>query len=211
MTIDEYLEYIKRQEIPPLPPDAVLENTWANLGDTYMEQLEARNVCTSYGLWVVIADTWLKPLAEWIGDRKCLEIMAGGGWLAKGLGNHGVVVEATDDFSWEDRHSKMTPLIHVMREDAITSAQYSKDMDIMIVSWPPYGDEQGDIVVQACNMWGSERPIVYIGENSGGCNAPDEFFEHFTLDDDAPDIFLPQWWGLHDQLMIGYWNNKREE
>jgi hypothetical protein len=71
------------------------------------------------------------------------------------------------------------------------------------VSWPPYG---GEDVVDACNEWSARGPIVYIGENDGGCNAPEEFFYHFVIDENAPNINMPQWWGLHDELRIGHWD-----
>lgn len=205
MEIEEYLGYIERYEIPPEPPTVTALNDYRNLGDEWKEQLETRSTCIQYGLWIVIADTWLKPLADWIGDRKCLEIMAGGGWLTKGLENHGVSIVATDDFSWEGRHSMMVPLVHITAEDAVYAARLSPEMEIMIVSWPPYSDGQGDVIVQACDAWGEKRPIVYIGETSGGCNAPDEFFDRFAIDESAPEIDLPQWWGIHDRLLIGKW------
>lgn len=206
MEISEYLEYIQRNKIPPLPPDAVFRNMLESFDDTFMEQMEARSLCISYGLWVVIADTWLKPLAEWIGNRKCLEIMAGGGWIAKGLEFRGVKIHATDNFSWKHRHSMMKPLVQVVNEDAIYSVQHSLDAEVLLVSWPPYDGAQRLTIVDACEIWNNRGPIVYLGEGYDGCNAPNEFFDKFVLDDTSPDIYLPQWWGLHDTLTIGYWN-----
>lgn len=205
MELEEYLGYIRKYEIPPRPPDYTMFNTPSNLGDHATEQISARNECNSYGLWTVIADTWVKQLADWM-EGNVLEIMAGAGWLAKGLENHGVKIWATDDGSWDARHSKMQPLTHIAKVGAYDAVVESPDADILLVSWPPYGKPD---VVKACRAWSAQGPIVYIGEGHGGCNAPDEFFEHFMVNDDAPEIDIPQWWGLHDILLIGEWRKDK--
>ena len=73
---------------------------------------------------------------------------------------------------------------------------------ILVVSWPPY---ESNTIVEVCEEWGLERPIVYIGEDQGGCNAPDAFFDKFDKDEEAPHMPLLAWPGIHDYVAIGYW------
>lgn len=202
MDLEQYTEHIKRFEIPPEPPYNL-----AYSYDTFSspDMFAARDVCTDHGSWVIIADTWIKCLAEWIDGRKCLEIMAGAGWLAKGLQNHGVDIIATDSYHWNKRHTMMKHLTEVLRYEATRAVKTFTDTEVLIVSWPPYGKRT---IVTACNTWNDRGPIVYIGEDDGGCNAPSGFFRHFHLDNTAPDIYLPQWYGLHDEIRIGNWVNR---
>lgn len=63
-----------------------------------------------YSSFILISKDWIKPFAEWIGQRKCLEIMAGHGMLSKALRDEGVnVIAVTDDFSWETPPIDMIP------------------------------------------------------------------------------------------------------
>lgn len=194
MDIEEYLGYIRRYEIPPIPPQGLM---FDYIGS--MEQTIARGICTDHGCWTVVADSWLRPLAEWIGDRKVLEIMAGGGWIAKGLRNHDVNIIATDDGSWNHKHEKMKELVRIERFEAVDAVKAFPDAEVLLASWPPYDN---DAIFEACEEWSARGPIIYIGEDRGGCNAPDVFFEHFLVED---RIEIPQWYGLHDILMIGNW------
>ncbi|MBS4199128.1 hypothetical protein KHA93_05595 [Bacillus sp. FJAT-49732] len=41
---------------------------------------------------------WVHHLAKWIGTRKCLEVMAGYGYLARLLNYFGVDIIATDNY-----------------------------------------------------------------------------------------------------------------
>jgi len=200
MKLEQYMEYIRKYEIPPEPPYMPRDSLYAEL-----DHYKARDECTSRGLWTVIADTWVAQLAEWIGERKCVEVMAGAGWLAKALQNHNVDVWPTDNYSWNQRHSKMQFLTGVTQTNATAAVKSAKDAEILIVSWPPYG---GTAIVYACNEWDDRGYIVYIGEKQWGCNAPDSFFERFWIPDDTPRIHLPQWPGLHDEIMIGIWRKK---
>ena len=76
--------------------------------------------------------------------------------------------------------------------------------DVLLVSWPPYED---DTIIKVCRTWGPNRPIIYIGEHDGGCNAPAEFFDHFQEIDNQPNIPLMSWDGIHDYVLIGFFNN----
>lgn len=166
--------------------------------DDLMIRHELRDACIKRGLWTLLAQDWVDKLAERIGDGTVLEIMAGGGWLAKALSNAGVEVIATDDGSWNDKHTKMKPLVSIEWISAIVAVKKIK-ADALLVSWPPYGKHH---IVETAKAWEGDRPIIYIGEDEGGCNAPDEFFVYF---ENTETMDIPQHWGLHDFVQIGYW------
>ncbi len=203
----EYKQALQQGDIPKYPPHGASPFGWDYDMTHYMDAMKLRSWCNERGLWTVIDQVWTRALAQWAGDRTVLEIMAGAGWLAKALTENGVHVVATDDFSWGYRHRQMELVHEVQRFDA-TEAARQFPADILLVSWPPYGDEQ---IIKACNAWGPDRPIVYIGEGEGGCNAPDPFWARFYEPDDAPAIPLMSWPGLHDQVIVGTWREPESE
>ena len=197
MHIDTFLRYVNRGLIPPESPDGLDEHGHSMLTRNY----KARDSCTARGMWAIVTLAWTERLAEWIEGRNVLEIMAGAGWLAKAFNHYGVDVKATDNGDWDDRHDKMKMVYPVEKFEASKAVEkYNEWADVLVVSWPPYGEQA---ICDACDAWGSERPIVYIGESDGGCNAPDEFWKRFRESQDAPSVPLMSWSGVHDRVFIG--------
>ena len=202
----EFIDAIKKGNIPPEPPD-IYDYYNFNSEDS-MEMFRLKSLCNNHGMWAIVEQKWTKKLANWIGNRKCLEVMAGVGWLAKALSEHGVNIVATDDFSWtlKARHkneSLKEIYPDIIKEDAI-SAVKKYDADVLIVSWPPYEDRT---ICDVCDIWGTKKPIVYIGEGLGGCCAVSEFFENYK-EDESVSISLPQWLYIHDYITIGNWTRE---
>ena len=88
------------------------------------------------GIYCFYSKPLIKRLAELIGDRKCLEIAAGDGTLARFLTDRGVQVTATDDHSWS-KNVKYPD--NVARLDAVTSLRRHRPK-VVICSWPPAGN-----------------------------------------------------------------------
>jgi hypothetical protein len=202
MQIKEFLECVKRYQIPPASPDGT---SLHGVGYALEDHYKAREECNNRGMWVIVYQTFAKALADWIGDRLVLEIMAGPGWLAKALQDEDVNIIPTDNGEWDERHTKQVFLTAVAKEHALEAIAQNPDAEILLVSWPPYGEHD---VVAACRLWGPGRPIIYIGEDMGGCNAPDEFFKGFRQMTDPPDIDVMSWEGLHDHVFFGYWTEQ---
>jgi hypothetical protein len=152
------------------------------------------------GMFALVDKTWTKLLADWIGNRFCLEVMAGAGWLAKALYEYNVDIIATDNKSWSNLHSKIKLYsFNVKRMSAIDAIQKYNNAEILIMSWPPYDEPDAyDAMVE----WGKDRFIVYIGESEGGCTADDNFHKHFYIYNEI-NIPMPQWDGIHDCVFIG--------
>ncbi|KKN81105.1 hypothetical protein LCGC14_0323240 [marine sediment metagenome] len=161
-----------------------------------MRDCDARDLATlRFGMWALVDMQWTSRLADWIGRRTVLEIMAGNGWLCKALGLHGVRCIATDN---REQDWPTPPVFPVRKVPAVKAVKRYR-ADVLIVSWPPY---ECDAIVEACR-WHGPRPLVYIGEGDGGCNAPASFWEHF--DGDILEVGLPQWQHIHDWVWVGRW------
>jgi hypothetical protein len=153
-------------------------------------------------MWAVIDMTWTRDLAVWIRNRRVLEIMAGRGWLAKALALHGIQIVATDNGAWSSSYANRSPVFEVNRFEALAAIEtFDHGADILLVSWPPYGDTT---IGRAAEIWGSDRPIIYIGENCGGRNVPEEFFEYFNVLEGL-SFPLKSWYGFHDNVLVGYY------
>ncbi len=213
----EYVMSVERGEIPDLPIAGSNKGRAGKPGFNfaafaYRDRLfKVRDsLITEFGLHIIIDKAWIRRLAEWIGDRTCLEIMAGAGWLAKGLFDAGVDITAADDFSWEEDDfyrpcnvRGMRPF-DVLRYDAVAACRGFADRDILICSWPPKG---ADLFHRACNEWGPDRTVVFIGEGQGGHTADDNFFERFREQDDPVEIPYYSWQGIRDRVRIGTYNS----
>lgn len=188
MEIPEFLACIKNGEIPPSAPYI------------HPDDYSSRRIATKAGMWAIVTLDWTRELADWIGNRHVLEVMAGKGWLAKALSQHGTNLVATDSMEWENMHSDQRYVFPVQKMGAREAVEFYREANLLLISWPPYDEHE---IIKVCEAWGTARPIVYIGEGSGGCNAPDEFFAHFRKE--PCEITIPQWPGIHDYLQIGYW------
>lgn len=125
--------------------------------------------------------SWIRPLASWIGNRKCMEIMAGCGSLTKCLQDCGVKIFATDNYEWHNRESYIVwndSWTEIEKIDCVEAInKYGKDIDIIICSWP----EMNDIAYHCLCAMRNVNPnciMIYIGEPYMGCTASDLFFEN---------------------------------
>lgn len=219
MKLRQYLDIIRRLEIPASPPDQAFLDypfpvpydrdkyaEYFRAEDGLLAHIEARDELTQeYCLWTMINKMWVSELALWIGNRRVLEIMSGTGWLAKGLSEQGISIKATDSKAWAVHRRPSLPYVFpVQKMDAeVAVKKYRDQYDVLLVSWPPYGDKR---LHYACLAWGS-KPILYIGEENG-CTADDRF--HVHMDMQALDLSYPRWFGMHDRVYLGHYDQKRE-
>lgn len=186
----------------PYPKKARFDFSFPDVVQAYRE----RETWTTRGMYAFVCWQWVDPLAEWIGQRKVLEVMAGAGWLARALSEKGVNIIATDDHSWAGKWN-MIFQYDVEKRDALTAIeQYGSTCDIIIISWP-YMDPNAFEAIRKYYEVNPEGLIVYIGEQEGGCTANEEFFQHFkeVLDDTFQSISrnYRTWEGLHDSILLG--------
>lgn len=209
MHVDAFMVCIRQGQIPPEAPGDLDEHGWAHPGWLVddVQRVLYRNECNKHGMWAIVHRNLARHLATYIGDRQVLEIMAGAGWLARALSDEGIDIIATDSGEWDERHDKMHRPYAVRHLEASEAVEHYSDAGVLLVSWPPYGETP---ILDACERWGSDRPIIYIGEGQGGCNAPDEWWARFWHDETV-SIPLSSWPGLHDHVYVGHWVDHRAE
>lgn len=128
---------------------------------------------------------FIDELADYLRGKQVLEIFAGNGLMAQLLSSSGVSITATSLLSGHDGHQQGMNFSVEEMEARIAVQTYGDNSDVLLVSWP-VADQS---ILPAVDLWGSKKPIVYIGEApnptlpglSGlpGC-ACDEFFERIT-------------------------------
>lgn len=140
---------------------------------------------------------FVTSLAERLRGLAVLEIFAGNGLLASQLAAQGVAVTATSLFSGHDGHG-MGMRHPVIEMDAVQAVrELGTEADALLMSWPT----TTEATTRAVMEWGSERPVVFIGEISrqdigpgglGGC-ATDTFFEATEIVEALPDYEAGNW------------------
>lgn len=171
------------------------------------EAFRLRKTFLKKGMFALVSWQWVKPFAEWIGNKKCLEVMAGRGWLSLALQSLGVNIIATDDYSWIRERNWDEPVTEVEELDTVEAVKkYGKDINLLIISWP-YMNEDAYNTIKELNDINPNAQIIYIGEGMGGCTANDDFHEHFKeINDEDFQLSVSgfqQWWGLHDHVYLG--------
>jgi hypothetical protein len=181
-----------------------------------LDNLTARSKYIEEGMFAFVSWKWVNPLAEWIGERKCLEVMAGRGILSFALRQKGIDIIVTDDFSWANtlEHCKswINTVTDVENMDAIKAVeQYGSEINVLIMSWA-YMDDTAYRVIKRLYEVNPFAQVIYIGEGRGGCTADDSFFEHFEIIEDEKFVDVEdnfeRWFGLHDRPILGRYTDK---
>lgn len=135
------------------------------------------------GNWWTPNPRFVDDLAQYLQDKKVLEVFAGNGYLAGQLAKRGVSVTATTVFAGHDGHEH--GLYHdVQAMEAVDAVcEYRDTHDVLLMAWPTVTRA----AAVAAAVWGSQKDIVFIGERTikeekifGGC-ADDEFHEYFVI------------------------------
>ncbi|NTF17853.1 hypothetical protein G6L37_05520 [Agrobacterium rubi] len=129
--------------------------------------------------WGTFEPPFLDELAAHLEGHRVLEVCAGNGLLAHLLRERGVDIHPTTIFRSMDGHG-LGLYCQVEELDARdAAARYRESHDILLMCWP----DPDEVAMQACLLWGEQRPVVFIGEvtdlevgHLGGC-ASDLFFE----------------------------------
>lgn len=158
--------------------------------------------------YALLAYEWIRPLAQWIGKRRCLEIMAGSGALSYALSQCGVDIVATDDKSWSDPSCSWfsAPWTEVEQLNCLQAIKkYGKDRAIIICSWP-YMDDNAYRSLLEMRQVNPDAMMLYIGELECGATANDDFFRNLSIVEDdgfsASVQNFKQMPGLHDFPML---------
>lgn len=154
----------------------------------------------------LLSEDWVKPLAKWIGDRPCLEIMCGNGYLSYALSKYGCNIKATDNYSWNKEFEKMGSIYPVENLDCIAAIEkYGKNVKFIICSWP-YMDSNAYRSLMKMREINPKCRMIYIGEEFGGCTANNDFFNNIEECyvkgfEDAVGNYR-RWQSIHDSIVL---------
>lgn len=139
--------------------------------------------------FALIAYEWVRPLAQWIGQRRCLEIMCGRGVLARALRDCGVTVVATDDQSWGlgEQWWRRCAWVEVEKLDCVAAIEmYGPASELVICSWPPPEDPSAHRALLKMREVAPNTQMIFIGEENPLVNADAAFFhDAVRVADDA--------------------------
>lgn len=130
--------------------------------------------------FAVITKDWRDCMLLILRNKKVLEVACGNGMLTKALRDEGIDVIATNqDISTnEDKHSIFVSrpwISDIERIDAVEAVRkYGKDVDFIILSWPPYEDLLDLNVLKAMREVNQSCRLIIIGEVYG-CTGSTEF------------------------------------
>lgn len=205
--------------MPKLVKPYRFDRTITNFDEEFLnstKEIRLKEAYNDVGMFAFVSWKWVNPFVKWLDGRKCLEVMAGRGWLTHALRQKGVNVIATDNFSWAKKRNWEEPLTPVDELDAIDSVRkFGADIDILIMAWP-YMDDTAYEVIKELHKVNPSALVVYIGEGGGGCTASDLFFEHFKEEDDDT-LFnraaaeYERWEYLHDLMFLGQYVEEIED
>jgi hypothetical protein len=151
--------------------------------------------------WTITDPATVAFVAEHAGPR-VIDPLAGSGYWAWLLGQHGTDVAASDlwppDAGGNRYHRKRIVHVPVARADAAEAVVPAGDRTLLL-SWPPYDDPTGANVLAA---YPGSR-IVYIGEGESGCCGGDDMWAALRSGWVEVAVHRPvQWWGLHDWVTV---------
>lgn len=161
--------------------------------DPLLDRFLFRDKLVKIYAWAITDPQAIKAIVGATKDIGIVEIGAGRGYWASILTDCGVSVVAYDTGK-DDGIGSYYPVGNAGAE--VTSSHKDR---ALFLCWPPYGTS----MAYDCVSQYKGNILIYIGEDEGGCNADDKFFD-FVSDKFKLDgtIRMAQWEGLHDDLYI---------
>jgi len=129
-------------------------------------------------------------MANFLLGKRVLEVCAGNGYIAKCITDinsdmkSNVKFICTDNYSWEGNEADTDTSFgnwsnHFYPVEKLDSVEainkYHNEIDFVMVSWPPYSEPVAYEILKKCIEY--KLPLIYIGEDWGGCTGDDRFFE----------------------------------
>lgn len=166
------------EELPKL--DRALRNFRDYLEDTY-------------GMWSYVNSAFANALAKYLGNAPVLEIMAGNGYISKGLRNNNPHerIYTTDSQAWvKENETGKHPVTKVEKLAALDAIKkYGHQVDYVIMSWAPDKGEADWQVLQLLRQDYPDIKLLVIGEKNGATNSKKFWQEaHLSQDKDLQKV-----------------------
>lgn len=155
--------------------------------------------------WAIPCKAALEAITK---EGPIVEVGAGSGYWAHLLSQMGCDIIAYD-IEKENRYALSGPTnfhhrwFEVIQGDEKSAARHPDRA--LFLCWPPYGET----MAYKCLKSYKGDTVIFVGEDKGGCNGDDKFFDHLEEHfHEVESIEIPVWLGLHDRLYIFKRNKK---
>lgn len=141
----------------------------------------------TYGMWSYVNAPFAKALAEYLNGAPVLEIMAGNGYISKGLRNNNAnqQIYTTDSQAWiKENETGKHPVTKIEKLDALAAIKkYGHQVKYVIMSWAPDKQETDWEVLQLLRQDYPEVTFLVIGEKDGATDSK-KFWQEARLSQD---------------------------
>lgn len=177
--ITTYMEHnINLDEIEFQTMSARLEKFDHDLGE-FRSYLQTR-----FGYWATITEDFVEAIKNNFPNQTFLELMAGNGYLSKGLRDFDIKTYCTDDLSWSKyNQTGKIKITDVESLEAISALEkYGSQVDNVILAWSPDREDIDYRVLQKIRQL--DVNFLVIGEKYGATNSR-EFWDSAKLQEDS--------------------------
>ena len=138
-------------------------------------------------MWSYVNAPFAKALADYLDGSPVLEIMAGNGYISKGLRNNNAnqQIYTTDSQAWtKENETGKHPVTKIEKLDAISAIKkYGDQVEYVIMSWAPDKGETDWDVLQLLRQNYPDVKFLVIGEKNGATNSK-KFWQEAQLSQD---------------------------
>ncbi|TPR24508.1 SAM-dependent methyltransferase [Apilactobacillus micheneri] len=135
---------------------------------SFRDYLEAE-----YGMWAYISAPFTNGIAKYLNGKKTLEVMAGNGYISKGLRDARADVICTDSMSWQKENETGHHLVtNIEKLDANAAFdKYKHEIDVVIMCWSPDGVDIDWQLLQKIREYNKDIHLIVIGEKYGATDS----------------------------------------
>lgn len=128
---------------------------------------------TRYGMWAYISAPVAKDIADFINGRPTLEVMAGNGYLSKGLRDNHQTVFTTDSKDWtKENETGKHPVTQVEKLSASEAFdKYHDQVSVIVMVWSPDGLDIDWQLLQQIREVDKDYDFIVIGEKNGATDS----------------------------------------
>lgn len=141
----------------------------------------------TYGMWSYVNAPFAKALSDYLNGAPTLEIMAGNGYISKGLRNNNSTqqIYTTDSQAWTtENETGKHPVTQIEKLDALSAIKkYGNQVDYVIMSWAPDKQETDWEVLQLLRSDYPDVKFLVIGEKNGATDSK-KFWQAARLSQD---------------------------
>ena len=128
-----------------------------------------------YGMWSYVNTAFVHALSDYLKGAPVLEVMAGNGYLSKGL--HDVrpqqTIYTTDNKDWvKENETGKHPVTTIEKLSAIDAVdKYGRQVEYVLMSWAPDKGESDLALLQHLRDHFPKLKLLVIGEKNGATNS----------------------------------------